>query len=216
MSARLACPDELASRIDAVLPQTQCSRCGYDGCAPYARAVAEGEAVNRCPPGGDIGVARIAAIVGRPVLPLDTSLGVPGPLQVARIDEAWCIGCTLCIQACPVDAIVGGPKRMHAVISALCTGCELCIAPCPVDCIGMTSAGRAWSDADAEAARARYGARNARLASLHDDTTRAAASLPATPAHEAAVAELTADERHAAVAQALARARARRRVATRA
>ena len=203
--------DDLAARIDAVLPQTQCGRCGYDGCAPYAHAVANGEAVNRCPPGGETGVARIAAIVARPALPLEVSLGVPGPLQVAWIDEAWCIGCTLCIQACPVDAIVGGPKRMHAVASALCTGCELCLAPCPVDCIAMTPAGRAWSTADAVAARARYDGRNARLAG---DTAAPAAvgardTAPATA--EAPIASLTADDRRDAVAQALARARARRR-----
>ncbi len=128
----------LADRIDAVLPQTQCRRCGYEACRPYAEAVARGAAaINRCPPGGMEGVRALARITGRPVLPLDPECGVEAPLCVAVIDEAACIGCTKCIQACPVDAIVGASKLMHTVVADLCTGCELCIAPCPVDCIDM-------------------------------------------------------------------------------
>ena len=131
----------LARRIDDLLPQTQCTRCGYDGCRPYAEAVAAGEAeIDRCPPGGDEGIARLAALLGRAVRPLDASVGAAQAPQVAVIDEAACIGCTKCIQACPVDAIVGASKRMHTVIAADCTGCELCLAPCPVDCIALAPA----------------------------------------------------------------------------
>ncbi|HEX5960139.1 MAG TPA: RnfABCDGE type electron transport complex subunit B [Rhodanobacteraceae bacterium] len=128
----------LVDRIDAVLPQTQCRRCGYDGCRPYAEAVVRGEAaINRCPPGGMEGVRALARITGLPVLALDPDCGGEGPPRVALIDEEACIGCTKCIQACPVDAIVGANKLMHTVIADLCTGCELCVAPCPVDCIAM-------------------------------------------------------------------------------
>ncbi len=132
--------ESLADRIDAALPQTQCRRCGYPACRPYAEAIARGEAaINRCPPGGGQGVRTLARITGRPVLPLDPEYGAETPPRVAIIDEAVCIGCTKCIQACPVDAIVGANKLMHTVIADLCTGCELCVAPCPVDCIEMVA-----------------------------------------------------------------------------
>ena len=125
----------LVEKIDAILPQTQCGQCGYPGCKPYAEAIASGEAeINRCPPGGQEGVRKLADLLGREVKPLDAE---EKPKQVAFIDEQSCIGCTLCIQACPVDAIVGAAKQMHTVAETLCTGCELCIAPCPVDCITM-------------------------------------------------------------------------------
>ncbi len=128
----------LARRIDALLPQTQCTKCGYDGCRPYAEAIASGAAdINQCPPGGDEGVARLARLLGRAPLPLNPVNGAYRPPQVAVIDEAACIGCTKCIQACPVDAIVGASKRMHTVIASWCTGCELCLPPCPVDCIAL-------------------------------------------------------------------------------
>ncbi|HEX7325814.1 MAG TPA: RnfABCDGE type electron transport complex subunit B [Rhodanobacteraceae bacterium] len=128
----------LVDRIDAALPQTQCGRCGYAGCRPYAEAIARGEApINRCPPGGMEGVRTLARITGQPVLALDPACGEPTPARVAVIDEDACIGCTKCIQACPVDAIVGASKLMHTVIADLCTGCGLCVAPCPVDCIAM-------------------------------------------------------------------------------
>ena len=186
----------LADRVDTVLPQTQCRRCGYDGCRPYAEALADGAPINRCPPGGDSVVAKLAGITGRPIVALDAECGSPGPLLVARIDEAACIGCTLCIEACPVDAIVGGAKRMHTVLAALCTGCELCVAPCPVDCITMAAAGRAWGLEDARTAGDRYRARNRRLAS---------------PAPKSLVEDAPKDaeraKRQAAVAAALARAR---------
>ena len=132
---------DLAARIDAALPQTQCTRCGYPDCASYAQAIAQGEAaINQCPPGGAEGVARLAAITGHAVVPLSADHGVEGVRTVAFIDEAWCIGCTLCIKACPTDAIVGSHKKMHTVIEPYCTGCELCIPVCPVDCIQLDNA----------------------------------------------------------------------------
>ena len=128
----------LVEKIDAILPQTQCGQCGYPGCKPYAEAIAEGEAdINKCPPGGMEGVRKLADLLGREFKPLSEEHGVEKPKSVAVIDEQTCIGCTLCIQACPVDAIVGAAKQMHTVVSPLCTGCELCVAPCPVDCISM-------------------------------------------------------------------------------
>jgi electron transport complex protein RnfB len=133
--------DALIERIDAALPQTQCGRCGYPGCRPYAEAITRGEAaINRCPPGGAAGVATLARITGQAALPLDPACGAEAPPRVALIDEDVCIGCTKCIQACPVDAIVGASKLMHTVVADLCTGCELCVAPCPVDCIAMVPA----------------------------------------------------------------------------
>ena len=125
----------LVEKIEAILPQTQCGQCGYPGCKPYAEAIAEGEAeINLCPPGGQEGVRKLADLLGREVKPLDAE---EKPKQLAIIDEQTCIGCTLCIQACPVDAIVGAAKQMHTILGALCTGCELCLAPCPVECIRM-------------------------------------------------------------------------------
>jgi Na+-translocating ferredoxin:NAD+ oxidoreductase subunit B len=155
--------------VDALLPQTQCTRCGYPDCRRYAQAIAEGEAeINQCPPGGAVGIERLAALTGRPVVPLNAANGAEGPLRIAVIDEAWCIGCTLCIKACPVDCIVGASKLMHTVIESQCTGCELCLPACPVDCISLVdvtpgrSGWAAWSDAQAQAARERYVVRNAR------------------------------------------------------
>jgi len=128
----------LVERIDALLPQTQCRRCGFDGCRPYAEALARGEsALNRCPPGGREVIAQLAALLGQPVLPLDPACGHEGPLLVALIDEEACIGCARCLDDCPTDAIVGARKRMHTVIAGDCTGCELCLPACPVDCIHM-------------------------------------------------------------------------------
>jgi electron transport complex protein RnfB len=126
----------LIQSIDALLPQTQCGKCGHPGCKPYAEGLAEGEAINKCPPGGDETIAALAELLKVPVLELDISRG-SAPPQVAYIREAECIGCTKCIQACPIDAIVGAAKLMHTVLIDECTGCDLCVAPCPVDCIEM-------------------------------------------------------------------------------
>jgi electron transport complex protein RnfB len=130
--------DPLVDKIDAALPQTQCGQCGFPGCRPYAEAIARGEAdINQCPPGGEDGVKALADLLGVEPKPLDAGRGAEKPKSAAIIDETKCIGCTLCIQACPVDAILGAPKFMHTVIESECTGCELCVAPCPVDCIRM-------------------------------------------------------------------------------
>ena len=152
---------DIALRIDALLPQTQCTKCGYTGCAPYADAVASGVAdINQCPPGGDEVVRKLASLLGREAKPLNPANGAYRPPQVALIDEDLCIGCVKCIQACPVDAIVGASKRMHTVIAAWCTGCELCIPPCPVDCISLVAV-----DAlpEANLSRARHLSRRERL-----------------------------------------------------
>ena len=153
----------LVSQIDAALPQTQCTRCGYPNCRAYAEAIATGQAaINQCPPGGAEGVARLAAITGLPVLTLNPVNGVEAARSIAVIDEAWCIGCTLCLPACPADAILGSNKRMHTVIAQHCTGCELCISVCPVDCIssenvtGKRTGWAAWSKLQADNALERY------------------------------------------------------------
>ena len=153
----------LVSRIHAALPQTQCTRCGYPNCMAYAEAVAQGEAeINQCPPGGAEGVARLAVIMGKPTLGLNPANGLEGPRCVAVIDEAWCIGCTLCMPVCPTDAILGTNKLMHTVVEPDCTGCELCIAACPVDCIslenvtGEFTGWAAWSQPQADRALQRY------------------------------------------------------------
>ena len=130
--------DPIIEKIDSILPQTQCGQCGYPGCKPYATAIASGEAdINQCPPGGDDGIHKLADLLGVDYKPLNEEHGVPKPKSVAIIDEKTCIGCTLCIQACPVDAILGSAKHMHTIIEKECTGCELCLPPCPVDCIDM-------------------------------------------------------------------------------
>ena len=135
--------DPLVEKIDAILPQTQCGQCGFPGCKPYAEAIANGEAdINQCPPGGHAGVRALAELLGREPKPLNPDNGAVKPPVVALIVEEDCIGCTKCILACPVDAIVGAPKQMHTVIADLCTGCELCLPPCPVDCIVLVPPGR--------------------------------------------------------------------------
>lgn len=156
-----------ADDIDALLPQTQCTRCGHQGCRPYAEAIARGDAaINQCPPGGAATIAALAALLRRDPLPLNPANGVEGPPLVALIDEAACIGCAKCLPPCPVDAIIGARKQMHTVITELCTGCELCVAPCPVDCISMvprTSLPDAPAAPDAPANRQRYLAHNERI-----------------------------------------------------
>jgi Na+-translocating ferredoxin:NAD+ oxidoreductase subunit B len=162
---------QLTERLNDALPQTQCTRCGYPDCRAYAAAMADGSAgINQCPPGGAEGIQRLSALTGRLAQPLNPQNGHEGPRALALIDEAWCIGCTLCIKACPVDSILGASKLMHTVIDPLCTGCELCIPVCPVDCISMVpvtgprTGWQAWSAADAVQARERYAARTLRLA----------------------------------------------------
>jgi electron transport complex protein RnfB len=198
----------LAESIDALLPQTQCAKCGYSGCLPYARAIAAGEAdINRCPPGGAAGVRKLAALLGREAKPLNPANGTEQRRTVALIDEARCIGCTLCIQACPVDAIVGAAKRMHTVIAELCTGCDLCVPPCPVDCIDMLPLPEAqapWTEAMADAARARFQFRKLRLAREQAERagrlTRKAQEKPGQP---------MPDAKTEAILAAIARAKAR-------
>jgi electron transport complex protein RnfB len=160
----------LADRINDALPQTQCTRCGFPDCKAYAQAIAQDNApINQCPPGGLEGVVVLSKITGRPALPLNPDNGTEGPMTVAVIDEAWCIGCTLCLKVCPTDAILGSNKVMHTVIEAACTGCDLCLPVCPVDCIEMVpisderTGWSAWSPALAQQARQRYEARQLRL-----------------------------------------------------
>ena len=160
----------LAERINDALPQTQCTRCGFPDCKAYAQAIALDNApINQCPPGGLEGIAVLSQITGRPVLPLNPDNGIEGPMTVAVIDEAWCIGCTLCIKVCPTDAILGSNKVMHTVIEAACTGCDLCLPVCPVDCIEMVPISNertgwsAWSPELAKQARKRYEARQLRV-----------------------------------------------------
>jgi len=210
----------LASRIDAALPQTQCTRCGYPDCRSYAEAVADGVAINRCPPGGTEGIVRLAAITGRAVLPLDSERGSESPRSLAVIDEAWCIGCTLCIKACPVDCIVGAAKLMHTVVDAQCTGCELCVPACPVDCIAMVpvtaerTGWQAWTTPQADEARERYAFHRLRVErELRENDERLAAKA------QAKLADLASHTRHtdpgviekkrAVIEAALARAHAR-------
>ncbi|GAA5213095.1 electron transport complex subunit RsxB [Corallincola platygyrae] len=129
--------DPLVEQVDAILPQTQCGQCGYPGCRPYAEAIANGDEINKCPPGGEATIQKLADLTGREAKPLDAAHGEEDVKKVAFIREAECIGCTKCIQACPVDAILGASKMMHTVIADECTGCDLCVEPCPVDCIEM-------------------------------------------------------------------------------
>ena len=214
----------LAEQLLDALPQTQCTRCGYPDCKAYAEAMASGAAaINQCPPGGAEGVARLATITGQPVLPLNPQNGAEGPLRRALIDEAWCIGCTLCIKACPVDCIVGGPKLMHTVITDQCTGCELCLPVCPVDCIAMIDARpgqtgwAAWSAPEAASARKRYAFHQFRVerdAGEQAQRLAAKAQAPlvnANAADAAAASPLTAPDelqaKRAVIEAALARSR---------
>jgi len=156
-----------ADDIEALLPQTQCTRCGYDGCRPYAEALLAGKAqINQCPPGGAAAIGALAALLQRPALPLNPANGLEGPLLVAQIDEQACIGCAKCLPPCPVDAIVGAHQQMHTVLVALCTGCELCVAPCPVDCIALVPRASLADTPPAPTARdnrERFTAHNARI-----------------------------------------------------
>ena len=216
----------LIQRIDALLPQTQCGKCGHPGCKPYAEGIARGEAINKCPPGGKETIAGLAQLLSVPVLDLDTRRG-EAPAQVAYIREAECIGCTKCIQACPVDAIVGAAKLMHTVIIDECTGCDLCVAPCPVDCIEMRPTtnvlpivgGLATNDQQRherslkrDRARRRFEQRNARLQreeadKLAERLARAKRSTPALPMqNNAAQAARDAAVKKAKITVAMSRA----------
>lgn len=211
----------LVQRIDAALPQTQCTRCGYPDCRAYAQAVASAEAdINQCPPGGDEGIRRLAQLTGRPLKPLNPEHGIDGPLTVAVIDENWCIGCTLCIKACPTDAIIGTHKRMHTVIEPWCTGCELCIPVCPVDCIsldivsGDKTAWDAWTPEQAQTAKTRYEARKRRLqreAVEHEErlVAKAETKLADLDTHTKTDSSAETDRKRAIIEAALAKARAR-------
>ncbi len=219
----------LAARILDALPQTQCTRCGYPDCAGYAEAIASGEAsINQCPPGGAEGVARLAALTGHATIPLNPEFGMEGPRSVAFIDENWCIGCTLCLDACPTDAIVGSNKRMHAVIEAYCTGCELCLPVCPVDCILLENAQpdiqpaptgwAAWSQPLAEQARKRYAFSSARHKREEAEQAqrleeKAQAKLADLPAHSQHTDPAVLDKKRAVIEAALARARQKREAA---
>jgi len=218
----------LADQIEDLLPQTQCTKCGYPACRPYAEAIADGNAsYNQCPPGGAEGIARLAHLLGKPVIPLNPDNGHERPRPVAVIDEAICIGCTLCIQACPVDAIVGAAKQMHTVVSSLCTGCDLCVAPCPVDCIAMVdvtdhrTGWAAWPQAEADAARERHDFRAMRLQREKKENderlaAKAAAKLQAVEGESPASPEEQAEkERKRAIIQAaMERARLQKEAAT--
>ncbi len=215
-------PGDLAARVLDALPQTQCTRCGYPDCAGYAQAIASGEAnINQCPPGGSEGVARLARLTGRPSLALDPKFGVEAPRWMAFVDESWCIGCTLCIKACPTDAIVGTHKRMHTVIEAYCTGCELCLPVCPVDCIELEPASAdatgwaAWSSQAAALARKRYAFASQRR--KRDEVEgqmrleeKALMKLADLPAHSQHTDPAVLDKKRAVIEAALARARAKR------
>lgn len=213
----------LAAWLHAALPQTQCTRCGYPDCRGYAEAIAAGEAeINQCPPGGAEGVARLAAITGRAVLDLNPANGVEAPRTVAVIDENWCIGCTLCIEACPTDAILGTNKRMHTVIEPYCTGCELCVPVCPVDCISLENVSgertgwSAWSPQQAAEGLDRYEFRQARL--QRDEVEHAQRLEDKARAKLADLAALTKDaegdelaRKKSVIEAALARAREKKR-----
>jgi electron transport complex protein RnfB len=161
-----------AARVDALLPQTQCTRCGYPGCRPYAAAIVSGEAqINQCPPGGAATIHALAKLLGRDVLPLNPANGIESAPRVAWIDEARCIGCARCLPPCPVDAIIGAAKYMHTVLVERCTGCELCLAPCPVDCIEMRPVA-APGATHVELNRARYDAHTRRLQQRADERQR--------------------------------------------
>lgn len=209
-------PGSLAAQLHAALPQTQCTRCGYPDCAAYAQAIAAGEAqINQCPPGGAEGIARLAAITGRPSVPLNPAHGAETPRSVAVIDEAWCIGCTLCIKVCPTDAILGSNKHMHTVIEPYCTGCELCLPVCPVDCIalenvtGERTGWSAWTPKQADEALLRYQFHSNRSPlDLHSDPISHENSVE-TPPEDAEATE--AARKRSVIEAALARARASRR-----
>jgi len=200
----------LAAAIDRLLPQTQCTKCGYPSCRRYAEAIAGGEAdINQCPPGGAAGIRKLAVLLAREARPLNPANGIEQARRVAVIDEARCIGCTLCIQACPVDAIVGAAKLMHTVVTGLCSGCDLCVPPCPVDCIEIVPAeggDRVWDPARADAARIRFERRAARLSRESEERAERLARRAPREKHS----DPEAAKKRAIIAAAVERARAKR------
>ena len=213
---------ELAERVLAALPQTQCTRCGYPDCTAYAQAVANSEAgINQCPPGGAQGIERLAALTGQPISALNPVHGTEGPRSVVFIDEDWCIGCTLCIKVCPTDAIMGSNKLMHTVLEAYCTGCELCLPVCPVDCIelvrvtGSATGWDAWSPQQADLARSRYEFHRQRREREHEENRvrleeKATLKLADLARHSLHTDPVILDKKRAVIEAALQRARALR------
>jgi electron transport complex protein RnfB len=212
----------LAANILALLPQTQCTRCGYPDCAAYAQSIEQGTAgINQCPPGGAQGIEWLAAITGLPNQALNPAHGAEGPRTVAFIDEDWCIGCTLCIKACPTDAIMGSNKLMHTVIEAFCTGCELCLPVCPVDCIelenvtGTATGWAAWTRPQADLARDRYEFHSYKRNRDNNENNsrleeKALLKLADLPHHSLHTDPAILDKKRAVIEAALARARAKR------
>jgi electron transport complex protein RnfB len=216
-------PLTITDQIENLLPQTQCTKCGYPSCRVYAKAIADGCNFNQCPPGGQEGVERLATLLGQPAIPLNKTHGLERARPVAIIDEAHCIGCTLCIQACPVDAIIGAAKQMHTVIAALCTGCDLCVPPCPVDCIDMVTVSgnktgwSAWSQNEADQARHQFESRQKRLLrEQHETEERLLAKAAAKFLEISNAVALTEDEinekkrKKAIISAAIERARVKK------
>ena len=211
----------LAERLLAVLPQTQCTRCGYPDCAGYASAMALGKAaINQCPPGGTQGIDRLARLTGQAPLPLNPDNGTEGQRSLVCIDEAWCIGCTLCAKVCPTDAILGSNKLMHTVIEAYCTGCELCLPVCPVDCIVLENASGertgwdAWSQQQADVARTRHAQRSrsarAPMAEIPEcGVVSAPSTATAVPEAPGVTPAAAGDSKRRVIEEALRRARSR-------